>query len=91
MKHRSKILTILLALLMLAMLLSLMLGMSMSAYADGVAYLDENGDQQTAPSANSVSSSTTTWSNGWYVVDGTVTIGSRMKTHQSALALIPHL
>lgn len=44
-----------------------------------VSYLDENGDEQTLMDAyTTVTSSATTWNNGWYVVDGSVTIGSRV-------------
>ena len=65
-------------LLGIAIMLVLMLGLSVTAYADGTSYLDENGVQQTASSATSVGSSTTTWTNGWYVVSGDVTINSRI-------------
>ena len=66
-------------LLGLALLLLLMLGLSVTAWADGnVPYVDANGNPQTASSATSVGSSTTTWNNGWYVVSGDVTIDSRI-------------
>ena len=45
---------------------------------NGVSYLDENGDEQTADNVTVVDGSTTAWSGGWYVVNGTVTIGSRV-------------
>ena len=48
------------------------------ATANGVSYLDENGDEQTANSVTEVESSTIAWSTGWYVVKGDVTIGSRV-------------
>ena len=48
------------------------------ATANGVSYLDENGDEQTADNVTVVESSTTAWSDGWYVVNGAVTIGSRV-------------
>ena len=48
------------------------------ATANGVSYLDENGDEQTADNVTVVESSMTTWSDGWYVVNGAVTIGSRV-------------
>jgi hypothetical protein len=45
-----------------------------------VSYVDENGDEVTlTDSINNVSSSDTEWSNGWYVVDGTVIISSCVK------------
>ena len=44
---------------------------------NGVSYLDKNGDEQTAENVTVVESSTTAWSDGWYVVNGAVTIGSR--------------
>lgn len=44
-----------------------------------VTYLDENGAEQTLMDAyTTVTSSATTWNNGWYVVDGSVTIDSRV-------------
>ena len=48
------------------------------ATANGVSYLDENGDERTADNVTVVESSTTAWSDGWYVVNGAVTIGSRV-------------
>ena len=45
---------------------------------NGVSYLDENGDEQTANNVTVVDSSTKEWRNGWYVVNGVVTIGSRV-------------
>ena len=44
---------------------------------NGVSYLDENGSKQTADNVTVVESSTTAWSDGWYVVNGAVTIGNR--------------
>ena len=44
-----------------------------------VTYLDDNGDQQTLTGAyTTVTSNITSWSDGWYVVDGGVTIDSRV-------------
>ena len=48
------------------------------ATANSVSYLDENGDEQTANNVTVVDSSTKEWRNGWYVVNGVVTIGSRV-------------
>ena len=48
------------------------------ATANGVSYLDENGDEQTADNVTVVESSMTTWNGGWYVVNDTVIIGSRV-------------
>ena len=45
---------------------------------NGVSYLDENGDEQTANNVTVVDSSTKEWRNGWYVVNSAVTIGSRV-------------
>lgn len=42
-----------------------------------VTYLDENGDTKTA-NATVVNENSTSWSEGWYVVDGDVTINSRV-------------
>ena len=47
-----------------------------------VSYIDANGDEQTCDSATVVTESDTTWgddgNNGWYVVNGDVTISSRV-------------
>lgn len=43
---------------------------------NGVSYLDENGSKQTADNVTVVESSTTAWSDGWYVVNSNVTIGN---------------
>ena len=48
------------------------------ATANGVSYLDENGDEQTADNVTVVESSMTAWNGGWYVVNGAVTIGDRV-------------
>ena len=48
------------------------------ASTEGVKYLDENGSEQTADTVTEVESSTTAWNGGWYVVNDTVTIGSRV-------------
>ena len=45
---------------------------------NNVSYLDENGSKQTADNVTVVESSTTAWNGGWYVVNGVVTIGSRV-------------
>ncbi len=47
---------------------------------DGVEYLDEKGDKKTQDGVIVVDSTTTTWGNGWYVVNGTVRIDSRINT-----------
>ena len=51
---------------------------NLPATANGVSYLDENGDEQTADNVTVVESGTTAWNGGWYVVNDTVTIGSRV-------------
>lgn len=44
-----------------------------------VSYLDKSGDEQTLTGAyTTVTSSATAWKSGWYVVDGNVTIDSRV-------------
>lgn len=48
------------------------------ATANGVSYLDENGDERTADNVTVVESSTTAWSDGWYVVNSNVTIDNRV-------------
>ena len=54
-----------------------------TASADtSVSYIDENGDEQTCDSATVVTESDTTWGDdgngGWYVVNGDVTINTRV-------------
>ena len=44
-----------------------------------VTYLDENGDTKTV-NATVVDNNSTSWSEGWYVVDGDVTINDRVST-----------
>lgn len=54
---------------------------SLTAFAaagDPVSYLDANGTKQTCSSYTDLASTTTSWSAGWYVVEGTVTISSRI-------------
>ncbi len=46
--------------------------------ATGVPYLDETGTPQTAANATEIQSNTITWSNGWYVVHGDVTINGQV-------------
>ena len=74
---KKRIFSILLCCVMLAGLLP------MVALAEGgVSYLDENGYEQTCTSATEVTSSDTGWGTSgtttWYVVQGTVIIGSRV-------------
>ena len=45
---------------------------------NGVSYLDKNGSKQTADNVTVVESSTTAWSDGWYVVNSNVTIDNRV-------------
>ena len=62
-------------LLSLCMALVLCLGLlPVTALAEGIPYLDENGTQQTAASATQVTNSDTQWTNGWYVAQGDITI-----------------
>ena len=44
----------------------------------GIAYLDENGNRQTADYVTDVTSSQTTWDGGWYAVSSDVTISGRV-------------
>ena len=45
---------------------------------NGVSYLDKNGSKQTADNVTVVDGSMTAWSDGWYVVNGAVTIDGRV-------------
>ena len=48
------------------------------AAENGVKYLDASGTEQTANNVTVVDSSTKEWRDGWYVVNGAVTIGDRV-------------
>ena len=48
------------------------------AAENGVKYLDASRTEQTANNVTVVDSSTKEWRNGWYVVNGAVTIGDRV-------------
>ena len=52
-------------------------GISVLAGNEDVSYIDADGSQQSA-AATVVDSNMTTWGEGWYVVKGNVTIGSRV-------------
>ncbi len=86
MKKKEKLGRMLLSfLLTLAMLVGLMPGMGLTAYATtdtvagGVGYIDENGENKVVSEYTEVTSSTTDWSSGWYVVNGEVTISQSIK------------
>ena len=70
---KKRILSILLCCVMLVGLLP-----TVALAESGVSYLDETGTSQTCASATEVTSSDTGWTTGWYVVQGTVEIGSRV-------------
>ena len=74
---KKRILSILLCCVMLVGLLP-----TVALAEGGVSYLDENGYEQTCTSATEVTSSDTGWGTSgtttWYVVQGTVIIGSRV-------------
>ncbi|MBQ8306202.1 MAG: InlB B-repeat-containing protein, partial [Blautia sp.] len=46
---------------------------------NGVFYINADGDPATAPSCTRVEEDVTAWKNGWYVVEGDVTIDTRVK------------
>ena len=50
---------------------------------DSVDYVDEDGQTQTCTEYTTVAAATTTWSNGWYVVTGTVTLDDRVEVSDS--------
>ena len=70
---KKRILSILLCCVMLVGLLP-----TVALAESGVSYLDETGTSQTCASATEVTSSDTGWTTGWYVVQDTVEIGSRV-------------
>lgn len=78
MKHNWKKST-LAFLLTLLMLTGLFPSLGGSAWADtAVSYLDANGQTQSCTNYTLVTNSSTSWSNGWYVVSGTVPINDRI-------------
>lgn len=50
---------------------------------NSVDYVDEDGRTQTCAEYTTVAADTTTWSNGWYVVTGTVTLDDRVEVSDS--------
>ena len=66
-------------LLTLAMVIGLMPGMSLTAYAANISYIDGSGTSQTVE-ANELASDTTSWTDGsWYIVpEGGLTISGRI-------------
>lgn len=78
MKHNWKKST-LAFLLTLMMVVGLFSALGGSAWADtAVSYLDANGQTQSCTNYTLVTNSSTSWSNGWYVVSGTVPINGRI-------------
>ena len=78
MKHNWKKST-LAFLLTLMMVVGLFAALGGSAWADtAVSYLDANGQTQSCTNYTLVTNSSTSWSNGWYVVSGTVPINDRI-------------
>ena len=75
-KTRTRVLSWLLS---LVMILSLVPGMSITAYAAGVSYVDGSGTAQTVD-ATELAAGTTSWTNGsWYIVPaGGLIISSRI-------------
>ena len=76
-KNIRKILSVVLC---LCLVMSYVPIMSLTALgADGVAYINENGNSTTYTGAyTEVTGELTTWSNGWYVVKGDVTVAKRI-------------
>ncbi|MCD8026381.1 MAG: InlB B-repeat-containing protein [Clostridiales bacterium] len=73
----KKILSILLSICMIVS--GLPFAAVISANAAGISYIDENRNSKTySDSYTTVTSTTTTWSDGWYVVGSSTTINSRV-------------
>lgn len=62
----------------LILTLAVMLMTAQTAWAQGVNYLDASGTQQTCSTYTTMTSSTTSWSDGWYVVSNSTTINNRI-------------
>ncbi len=56
-------------------------------FANGISYIDADGNSQTCASATEVNANSTTWNTGWYVVNSNVTINDRV-TVSGAVHLI---
>jgi len=74
-------------LLSLALMLTMMLTIGLTAYAGSedpaanqtaVKYMDANGEERTCDNYAEVTSSTKNWSEGWYVVKDEVTINDKV-------------
>jgi hypothetical protein len=59
-------------------------GGDISALADGVAYIDENGNPQTADNVTAITSGTATLGDGWYIVTGSVARSGRITVNATS-------
>ena len=73
----KKTISILLSLIMLLSVFTIIPVVSAGAL-DGVGYLDENGEEQTANGVTAITSGTTTLNAGWYAVTADTEINSRI-------------
>ena len=64
--------------IILALVLCVGLLPTAAAAADGIRYIDASGNEASQDDVTEISSETVTWTDGWYVVNGTVTIGQRV-------------
>ena len=62
----------------MVLMLLLALLTTATAWADGISYLDATGTQQSCTTYTTVESSSTSWSDGWYVVSSSTTIADRI-------------
>ena len=68
-------------LLSLALMMTMMPTVGLTAYAGSepaVKYIDADGKEKTCDNYDEVASGTTTWGEGWYVVDGNVEINGQV-------------
>ncbi|MBP5605715.1 MAG: hypothetical protein J6X60_09265, partial [Ruminiclostridium sp.] len=73
---KKKVLSVFLS---ICMIVSCMVGISITAGADGsVSFLDANGTMESCTTYTSVTYTTTVWSTGWYVVDSDTPISDRV-------------
>ena len=69
--------------IILALVLCVGLLPTAAAAADGIRYIDASGNEASQDDVTEISSETVTWTDGWYVVNGTVTIGQRVTVNDN--------
>ncbi len=81
MKRTNRIMSMLLAVIMVVAMLPISTMTAFAADTTDVSYIDAVGTVQICTTATVVESSTTSWSEGWYVVDSDVTVSNLIKVN----------